>query len=359
MAVAMKKLVSLALSGSFALVVLTSTRRLSPLFSSDYLPHRYCYLADPRLVWTNVITDGLIALSYAVIFGSLLWIFSRLRGTPRLIPYLWILLSFGAFIVACGATHVMEVITVWWPLYPLSAAVKVICALASIPTAIIFAYTAPQLAKSLIHFLAVDEELQIANMELLDLSIRDPLTHLSNRRRFEITLSSEWQRSTRCTCPIAVLMMDLDHFKGLNDRYGHLAGDDCLRRIGDAFLARKGRAEDVIARYGGEEFALLLPGSDLTSAERIGEELRRAVIDLQIEHQDSPTASVVTMSIGVASRVPKHGDDPRELLAAADAALYRAKHNGRNRVESDQDLTATNLSPTYPKLRMTEHRRVD
>ena len=123
------------------------------LFSSAYLPHRYCYLARPVLVWTNVSMDGLIAGSYATIFICLFWVAGRLKGVTDLRPYLWILISFGTFILACGATHMMEFITVWWPLYPLAAAVKVVCAAASVPTAILFARATPVIESNIHRFL--------------------------------------------------------------------------------------------------------------------------------------------------------------------------------------------------------------
>ena len=124
---------------------------LSSLFSANYLPHRYCYLAQPGLVWTNVITDALIALSYGVIFVCLISISYSLRSLEAVHEYLWIAVAFGAFIVACGATHLMEVVTIWWPVYPFSAAVKVVCAAASVPTAILFARISPALARNIRH----------------------------------------------------------------------------------------------------------------------------------------------------------------------------------------------------------------
>jgi signal transduction histidine kinase len=125
------------------------------LFSANYLPHRYCYLAQPGLVWTNVAMDGLIAASYLAIFIALFWMAGKLRHLPDLKSYLWIFFAFGSFIVACGLTHVMEIVTVWWPVYPLSAAAKVVCALASVPTAILFVYAVPTLARSVESFLVV------------------------------------------------------------------------------------------------------------------------------------------------------------------------------------------------------------
>ena len=133
--------------------VLAHTGVLARLLSPHYLPHRYCYLQQPWLVWTNVTMDGLIAISYASIFVSLFWVAGKLRSIQDLRTYLWILIAFGTFIVACGATHLMELITVWWPVYPISAGVKVLCAAASVPTAILFARAAPGLATNIRHFL--------------------------------------------------------------------------------------------------------------------------------------------------------------------------------------------------------------
>jgi len=149
----LKKLIGLSVFVALALAMLARSGVLAPLFSANYLPHRYCYLAQPGLVWTNVASDALIAISYAVIFICLIWIARKLRDIPDIHGYLWIFLSFGLFIVACGATHLMEVVTVWWPIYPFSAAVKVVCMAASIPTAFLFAKSTPALATSIRNFL--------------------------------------------------------------------------------------------------------------------------------------------------------------------------------------------------------------
>ena len=142
----MKKLLSLAGIILFALIVSTRMGVFPSLLSTKYLPHRYCYLAQPGLVWTNVTMDGLIAISYVLIFGCLFWGVGKLRHLPEIHGFLWIFVGFGAFILACGATHFMEVVTVWWPAYPLSAAIKVVCAAVSAPTALYFAWKAPSLA---------------------------------------------------------------------------------------------------------------------------------------------------------------------------------------------------------------------
>jgi PAS domain S-box-containing protein len=149
----MKKLLGFAAVSIPIMGVLLYTGSFSKLLSTNYLPHRYCYLAQPGLVWTNVTADALIAISYALLVGSLLWVVGKLRRMREVQPYLWIVLSFGAFIIACGATHAMEVLTVWLPAYPLSAAVKVLCAAVSVPTATLFVKAAPALAASIAGFL--------------------------------------------------------------------------------------------------------------------------------------------------------------------------------------------------------------
>lgn len=149
----MRKLLTAAALALTGPEVLAHSGLLSALVSPQYLPHRFCYLQQPWLVWTNVTMDSLIAISYAAIFASLFWIAGELRSLQDLRKYLWILVAFGTFIVACGATHLMEVVTVWWPAYPLAAVVKIFCALASVPTAVMFARAAPVLAKNIRHFL--------------------------------------------------------------------------------------------------------------------------------------------------------------------------------------------------------------
>ncbi len=142
---------------------------VSSLFSSKYLPHRYCYLAQPGLVWTNAVTDTVIGASYCAIFVCMLLVVRKLRRIPEMRPYLWILLSFGAFIIACAGTHLMDVVTVWWPFYPLSAAVKVLCAAVSIPTALYFAMRSPSIEQGIHGFLnSRVEALQVNAVALRD-----------------------------------------------------------------------------------------------------------------------------------------------------------------------------------------------
>jgi len=173
--------------------------------------------------------------------------------------------------------------------------------------------------------------LEQANTRLEALSLEDDLTGIANRRYFERALADEWNRARRRETPLALILLDLDHFKDLNDRRGHPAGDDCLRRVG-AFLADAvRRSGEVVARYGGEEFAILLPGVDADGAIRVAEALREG-----IERIGS-----VTASCGVAAMVPS-AETPANLVASADRALYAAKHSGRNCVRlADENTTGT------------------
>lgn len=176
------------------------------------------------------------------------------------------------------------------------------------------------------------EALRLANEHLSRLSFADALTGLPNRRRLDEVLDTEWRRAQRLQTPLAVVMVDIDAFKAYNDTRGHPEADKCLAQVADVIRRTAHRAGDFAARYGGEEFIVLLPGADAAAAAAFGERLRRACEAEAIPHPASPVAPVVTISVGVASRVPVAGDSAMALVAEADAALYRAKQDGRNRV---------------------------
>jgi diguanylate cyclase len=181
--------------------------------------------------------------------------------------------------------------------------------------------------------LVSQEELRKANAMLNELSVRDALTGLYNRRHFDAALDTELRRAARNLKPISLLMIDVDCFKALNDGYGHQRGDDCLREIARVLAEHPRRGYDVVARYGGEEFVALLPDADSYAAQAAAESIRQAVHALKIENHGSTVGDVVTVSIGVCCDNPHVYDESGRFVREADAALYAAKRLGRNRVE--------------------------
>jgi diguanylate cyclase (GGDEF)-like protein len=159
----------------------------------------------------------------------------------------------------------------------------------------------------------------------------DGLTGVHNRRHFDERLAAEWARATRSGSALSVVLLDVDLFKRYNDRHGHQAGDDCLRQVAAALRAGLRRPGDLVARYGGEEFVCLLPDTALAGAVLLAEQLGAAVQALHIEHGDSTVAAVVTVSLGVCTQAGNLPGSAADLLRAADAQLYRAKSEGRNR----------------------------
>ncbi len=172
------------------------------------------------------------------------------------------------------------------------------------------------------------------------LAARDALTGLANRRTFDDTLLAEVRRACRAGSPLSVLMLDVDCFKSLNDTHGHQHGDECLKAVAQAVLSALRRAGDIAARYGGEEFSVILPDTDQSGAAIIAERIRQAVEDLGLRPGDSAVAPVVTISVGAATATSDNLD-MAELLQSADAALYRSKREGRNRV------TTAEVSSTF------------
>lgn len=174
---------------------------------------------------------------------------------------------------------------------------------------------------------------------LRELAFIDGLTGVANRRFFDERLEHEWRRAKRSGTPLALIMSDVDHFKKYNDRYGHQAGDDCLRLVAAALKHTLKRPADLVARYGGEEFVCLLPDTPLEGAIAIAADMEAAICALGIDHADSKTAPVVTVSLGVAAIQPDAGASSEILIQQADTQLYRAKQLGRGRwcVESRTD----------------------
>lgn len=175
------------------------------------------------------------------------------------------------------------------------------------------------------------QQLQIANQELQRLATVDGLTQVANRRYFDQYLQQEWRRLMREQASISLILCDLDFFKAYNDTYGHQAGDECLKTVARMMRETMKRPADLVARYGGEEFAMILPHTPSLGAVTLAEMLRRAVQALKIPHQGSEVNLYVTLSLGVASKVPSPDQTVEDLIAEADRALYQAKALGRDR----------------------------
>lgn len=167
------------------------------------------------------------------------------------------------------------------------------------------------------------------------LSLRDALTGIANRRGFDEFLSNAWSRAMRTHRPVSLIMADADYFKSYNDHYGHLKGDEVLREIAATIEQRCRRGSDLVARYGGEEFAVVLPDTDLKQAHIVAEQIRLAVQQLKIPHEESTIDGHVSISLGVASMIPNRDIHCPDLIEQADQALYAAKAAGRNRTHPE------------------------
>jgi len=175
-------------------------------------------------------------------------------------------------------------------------------------------------------------QLRLANQRLTELSTRDPVTHAFNRRQFDQILESEAHRAARSGQPLSLVMVDIDHFKSLNDILGHQKGDDCLIQVVRALEKSVRRTADLVARYGGDEFAVVLPETDREGALQIAEAMRAAVASLEIPHPFGAIDRFVTISAGVTTAEPSAEASAARIVEAADRALYEAKRLGRNRV---------------------------
>jgi len=178
------------------------------------------------------------------------------------------------------------------------------------------------------------EELKKSNAKLESMSVHDSTTGISNRRKFDLALIIEWRYSTRMKSNLSLIMIDIDYFKQYNDSYGHLKGDECLKKLATILESSVTRKTDLVARYGGEEFVILMHDTNIEEATKIAEKCRHLVIESNITHEDSIVADYLTISLGVCSIVPGPNSEPEMLIKAADALLYQAKEKGRNRVES-------------------------
>ncbi len=180
------------------------------------------------------------------------------------------------------------------------------------------------------------EKLSEAHIILKELNTIDAVTGIRNRQYFDEVFDQEWRRAVRQQYPMTVMLLDIDHFKKVNDTYGHLAGDECLAAVAREIDSNFNRPSDVVARYGGEEFVVILPYVDYENAMRVADQLRVRLADREIRADGHQLG--ITVSIGLATRIPNDNEASRELLAEADEALYAAKFRGRNLVVGGNEL---------------------
>jgi diguanylate cyclase (GGDEF)-like protein len=278
---------------------------LKPIVSGDSYASAWGFGAGEALLLVN-----LVVLALAVAWT---------RG--RTVLHTWLIV---ALVAACLDVQAVNVggarFTIGWYF----ARLLVVCS----STAVLWAYL---------------RQMHVMFAELSDLSMVDGLTALPNRRYFETRLHDAIRAARRAGKPLALLMADVDAFKQYNDTYGHLAGDEALKRVASALRASALRPGDVFARWGGEEFAAFLPDTDAEGAYLVAERLRSTIAGLAIPHRATPVASrVVTISIGIAI-LAGPDDDPDYLIARADSALYRAKSSGRNGVAIELSTIACDL----------------
>ena len=175
-----------------------------------------------------------------------------------------------------------------------------------------------------------EEQLLILQKELEELSFKDGLTGIANRRLFDSIMEVEWENARRNIRQLSLIMIDIDYFKQYNDHYGHIQGDECLKRVAKVLSKAATRSRDFFARYGGEEFIMGLPETDEKAAQLIAERCRNLIFKEQIPHEKSPANKILTISLGVGTIIPDHGEEPISFIEEVDRWLYQAKQNGRN-----------------------------
>ncbi|HSI46159.1 MAG TPA: sensor domain-containing diguanylate cyclase [Methylophilus sp.] len=176
-----------------------------------------------------------------------------------------------------------------------------------------------------------EQQLMELQKQLEEYSYKDGLTEVANRRMFDTVLEQEWMEAKRNQHPLSLVMIDIDFFKQYNDLYGHLQGDEVLKRVAHILNHAGLRAKDFFARFGGEEFALILPETSEASAIKIAERCRNLIFKAQIPHAASKISQILTISIGVSSIVPVSNQQPKAFVEFVDGLLYQAKNDGRNR----------------------------
>ncbi len=282
-----------------------------------------CFGWQPALIGLHVISDALVAMAFVSVPIALA-VFVRDR---QKVPFHSAFLAFSVFAVACGATHVMEIVDLWHPYYWLAGVTKAATAIASVVTAVLVIRLVPRaLALPILH---------------------DSLTGLCNRALFEDRIDHAVLVAARTKGCFGILFLDLGHFKQINDTYGHSVGDELLRAAGER-IQRSLRAADTCARWGGDEFAVLLPDAGLDAAkiaaDRICDALARPYV------LNDGTELTITAAIGIGI-FPLHGGSRETLLEYADGAMYGAKRSGKHRISTRPPSALSAEISVHPPMR--------
>lgn len=291
------------------------------------MPHGTCFFWNVPLTALHAVSDGLIAIAYLSIPLTLYT--HRERATPTARP---IVLMFALFIFSCGVGHLLAAWNIWHSDYWLEGIEKVFTASISICTALYLYQQIP----GLLDTQKTLEETQEALEETVELSLTDPLTGLLNRRGFDQAISHVMLQRENEQLWHTLLLLDLDHFKIINDTYGHEMGDRILCQVAQC-LQKHTRLLDITARLGGDEFAVFLPGCHQAQAQIIAETLRQSVFDLNQQNPDLARAEM-TLSISIGLVASNQSNEVQALSSRADKALYNSKRNGKNRISWDDSF---------------------
>lgn len=309
----------------------------------SFMPHGYCLQWRGDLLFMTLVGDGLTVLAYGLIPLALI----QLVRTRNDLRFNHIFILFAAFIAFCGLTHAINILNVWNGYYYIAGVAKLLTGLISITTAYVLWKLMPvivsipsvaQLREQNQKLLEAQEELRQSNLNLEEkvrlrtedlqkIANTDQLTQVKNRGAILEALEAELKRTERYDHDLSLLMLDLDFFKEINDKHGHLEGDDVLSRVATT-IRETCRQTDSVGRYGGEEFLVILPETSLQQASDLAGRIRLAVSECKTHNGDS-----VTCSIGVSHY--SRGDTMVEMIKVADNRVYRAKDLGRNTVVSE------------------------
>ena len=313
---------------------------LSNIFDGSFMPHGHCLLWREDLLFLTLVGDGLTVIAYGLIPMALIYLVKKRKD----LEFDKVFVLFAAFIAFCGLTHFVSMINIWHGYYYIQGLMKFITGLVSITTAVVLWRLMPKimaipsmktLSEQNDKLLIAQEELEQANRHLEQkvqerteslqrLANTDELTKVKSRRAILEALDFEYKRLKRYPSNLSLLMLDIDHFKAINDKFGHLVGDQVLVEVANV-ISNACRETDIVGRYGGEEFLILLPKTSIDSARALAERIRLAVANNRIR-QDTQ----ITCSLGVSTL--KADETVLDLIQRADERTYKAKELGRNQV---------------------------